>query len=386
MGDTNRTRVSYVKETTWGTTPASPNMQNVRITGESLVKNVENITSEELRDDAQIADLIQVFKKAEGDLNFELSYGTFDDMLELLVRSSGWSTPVNVSASDIAADATGFTSTSLDFTAQNISVGQWIKVDGFSDTSINGFYRVTSLTANDLNVTPAPAATEAAGATVTMKGSQIKNGTTDNSLSIEVGFLDIAEYFLFKGMVPVGLNLELASKAIAKGSFSFLGKDGTLSGTSVDASPTAANTNTVMNAINNVASLREGNSEVASPNYVKGLTMAVTTNPREKDAVSNDSMIGVGKGYFEVTGNLNTYFGNSDLMDKYIAGTPTSIDMRLKDASNNEYIIDMPQVKFETGSAVAQGANDDVFADLGYRAIMDPTYKFTLQICRFPAA
>ena len=386
MGDTNRTRVSYVKETTWGTTPASPNMQNVRITGESLVKNVENITSEELRDDAQIADLIQVFKKAEGDLNFELSYGTFDDMLELLVRSSGWSTPVNVSASDIAADATGFTSTSLDFTAQNISVGQWIKVDGFSDTSINGFYRVTSLTANDLNVTPAPAATEAAGATVTMKGSQIKNGTTDNSLSIEVGFLDIAEYFLFKGMVPVGLNLELASKAIAKGSFSFLGKDGTLSGTSVDASPTAANTNTVMNAINNVASLREGNSEVASPNYVKGLTMAVTTNPREKDAVSNDSMIGVGKGYFEVTGNLNTYFGNSDLMDKYIAGTPTSIDMRLKDASNNEYIIDMPQVKFETGSAVAHGANDDVFADLGYRAIMDPTYKFTLQICRFPAA
>ena len=80
--DANRTGLRYVAETTWGTTPATPTMQALRFTGESLDHNVNTVKSNEIRDDRNISDLIAVSMANAGGFNFELSYGTFDDILE----------------------------------------------------------------------------------------------------------------------------------------------------------------------------------------------------------------------------------------------------------------------------------------------------------------
>jgi hypothetical protein len=384
MTDSNRTQLTYIKESSFGVTPGSPSMQELRITGESLNKNISNVVSAEIRPDRQVADLIQASKEAAGDINFELSYGSFDEFFEGALFSSGFSTDIGISATDIAADATGFTSSSTDFTAANISVGQWIKVAGFTgDTANNTFYRVTSVSANDLNVTPAPSSVDAAGETVTITGSQIRNGTTQSSFTIEKGYSEISEFFKFIGMVVGQLSLNVESQQILTGGFTFVGKDGTLSSSTLDASPTASNSNDVLNAIGNVGSIREANTEVASPNYIKSLTLELNNNLRQQYAVGSDSLIGVGDGKCDVTGTVNTYFGNSDLMDKFIAGTKTSLDFRVVDSAGNTYIFDMPEVKFDTGTAVAQGQDQDIFAELGYRAIEDSTYGFTIQICKF---
>lgn len=385
MTDSNRTQITFIEESTWGTTPGSPNMQELRLTGESLIKNIQNIVSSEIRSDRQITDLIQVAKEASGDVNLELSYGTYDELMKSALYSEDWSTDAGIVAeTDIAADATGFTSSSTDFTT-NIEVGQWIQVTNFVDASINGYYRVTSVTANDLNTSPVPGGTEAAGQAITIKGSYIRNGTNETSFSIEKGFLDASEYFLFTGMIAAQMNLNVESQQIVSGGFTFMGKDGALSSSSVDASPTDANSNEVMNAIGNVGSIREGDSEVSSPNYVRSVSLAVNNNLRQQYAVGSDSLIGVGAGKCDVTGVLNTYFGNSDVMDKYLAGTQTSVDFRISDAAGNVYIFDLPQIEFESGNVVAQGQDQDVFAEMNYRAMRDSTYGFTIQVCRFSA-
>lgn len=89
----SETRLAFVPQSGFGVTPTNPTFQNLRITGESLVIERQNVVSDEIRPDRNISDLIQVGGGASGDVNFELSYGTFDALLEGALQGS-WSTNV----------------------------------------------------------------------------------------------------------------------------------------------------------------------------------------------------------------------------------------------------------------------------------------------------
>lgn len=84
---------------------------------------------------------------------------------------------VAIAESDISATATGFESAAGDFSS--VLVGDGIWVDGFTDTTINGFYIVsavdTSTNPHTITTTIAPAAIEAAGAAVTIDTSRYWN-------------------------------------------------------------------------------------------------------------------------------------------------------------------------------------------------------------------
>lgn len=92
-GTSNRTALRVVKEAAFNTTPATPAFKNLRYTGESLVYNQRNTTSNEIRDDRMTADLIKVGADVSGDINVELSFETFDDLIAAAMCSS-WSAPV----------------------------------------------------------------------------------------------------------------------------------------------------------------------------------------------------------------------------------------------------------------------------------------------------
>lgn len=89
----NRTAVRYVAESAFGTTPASPALKTFRYTGESLNYGIRNIKSQEIRADRRTIDLVQVQSETTGDLNFELSYGSFDDLIEAALGGT-WTSDV----------------------------------------------------------------------------------------------------------------------------------------------------------------------------------------------------------------------------------------------------------------------------------------------------
>lgn len=91
MVDSSQTRLAYIAESAWGTTPATPTFQELRYTGENLNPNIENVVSNEIRSDRNVTDLIQVGAGAGGSIDFELTYGTLDDLLESLMYSA-WAT------------------------------------------------------------------------------------------------------------------------------------------------------------------------------------------------------------------------------------------------------------------------------------------------------
>ena len=94
MADGARHSTSYIAEATWGITPTTtPAFQLLRNTSVSLALQKEGLKSEEIRPDFQIFAFRQGADKIVGDIGIEMSYGTYDDLLEGLLKST-WNTNV----------------------------------------------------------------------------------------------------------------------------------------------------------------------------------------------------------------------------------------------------------------------------------------------------
>ena len=85
--------LAYVAETTYGTTPSSPSFTPLSHTGTSLAITKDGIESEKLRGDRQVEDFRHGNKSVSGDVNAELEYEAFDDILEAVMCGT-WTTDV----------------------------------------------------------------------------------------------------------------------------------------------------------------------------------------------------------------------------------------------------------------------------------------------------
>lgn len=83
MSSANYVVLRYVEETTYGQTPAnSTDWQEVRYTSESLTGTPKTEQSKEVRSDRQIGDQFKVSVEVNGDVDGELSYGSYDSWIE----------------------------------------------------------------------------------------------------------------------------------------------------------------------------------------------------------------------------------------------------------------------------------------------------------------
>ena len=94
MSSSARHNLFLLPEVTYGVTPAvDPEFIDVRHTGTSLGLSKETFTSEELHADRQIRDSRHGVRSVAGDVSVELSYGSFDTILEAVLMGT-WTTDV----------------------------------------------------------------------------------------------------------------------------------------------------------------------------------------------------------------------------------------------------------------------------------------------------
>ena len=84
----NETLKSEIKEQTSGVTPSSGTLKVFRATKSGLDIKVATLQSEEIRDDAEVADFRLGARHVEGTATGELSYETFDDLLGGALRGT----------------------------------------------------------------------------------------------------------------------------------------------------------------------------------------------------------------------------------------------------------------------------------------------------------
>jgi hypothetical protein len=383
MSDANQVRVSYAKESTYGTAPTG-SYQIVRQTGETLRMDTGTTNSAEIRSDRQIADVVRNSFVGAGDLNIEFPYGAHDDLLEYVLQSAVWTTEDDnlEAANTVSVDGANVYTIDAGAWSTTPTVGDWLEIRGFATAINNGYKKVTA--ADGTTITTDGAATTIEG-TVTSTIDQlghIKNGTTFSSLSWEKNFLDLSnKYMLVTGFSPNTFNLTVATGSIITGSFGFVGQGVSTPTSDTGSGYVAAGTNSVNNAIDHIESiLVDGVAYSATQ-----LSVSLTNNLRTREQIATLGPISLGSGTIGATGTLQAYFTDETEIDKYHAGTTGEVAFVVEDTAGNGYIIDMPQIRYTSGQVVASGINTDTLVDIGFTAYLDSTTSQTIRISRFTA-
>ena len=395
FGTSNRVALRQVAEVTWGTIPATPTFEAIRFTSESLNYNADFITSEEIRSDRMTPDTIQVSSQAGGDINGEWSYATYDDFIASALYSA-WVTTATAEAAqtDISITKTGgspntwtIDSAALaDFTDNSFVVGQFVKIAGF--TVAGDFWaEITSIATLSLGINPlTDVASEAAGDSVTVTPLEyVRNGTTKTSFTIQKAFTDLStpELWNFTGSRISTWNLELATGSILTTSFGVLAKDANMTETQeVGAVLNAANTNTVLNAVDNVAAIVFDGDPGGSIFYFNTLSVNLDNALRGQEAVGTLGLIGVEAGRLQLTGSVELYFENSTLFDKFRAATAFALTFQAQDAAGNVYFVTIPRAKYTSMEIVAGGTDQDIFASAQFEGIINAAGTYQYQISR----
>lgn len=390
MADANLMTLAYVAESTFGVTPSGPpTLKEVRFTGESLGMDTDTTLSEEVRADRQEADIVRTSIRGAGEINGELSYDAYDDWLLAALQAAAWTSGTNVgplTTISFESIATSSSSYSKILDSANglggYSVGDWIKVSGAGESANNTYCKVVSVAAGELEVTGVDFTDESAGQSVTLTGaSTATNGVTFRSYAIEKEFTDLSNQFvILNGMTIDSFNLTIPLDGIITCGFGFLGKiEAGAVATAGDGSNTAAAANDVMNSIDHVVKVIEGQL----PFGITGFSMNLQNNHRALQQVANLGAVDVGQGSVAIDGTLQAYFSTKTEMDKYRNFTTSLLAPVFEDADGNAYAIDLPKVKYTGGRQVAGGKNTDIIADLSWQAVRDPTEDVTIRIAKW---
>jgi len=377
-------------------------MVGIRHTGESLGQDTDTQTSNEVRCDRQPATIVRTAISAGGDVNYELSYDTFNEWLAAAFMAADWSDKVqlqnlaDVTVVDIGGGVLVFQS-ATDGAFSTLNAYQWIEVRGFATAGNNGYFKIAAISSqtpgslDDNRISVLNAGTLVAEGTppadvdITM-GSQVVNGVTKRSFTLERYYCDLVApakpYARMPGMMVDTLNLDVTADAVVTGSFGFTGKQSQSQADSAGYHTEDPPDNEVVASTSDVEAILE-NNEVTE---VTSFTLALANNLRNKPAVGSLGPVGKGVGQVNPTGTVQLYYEDEAVMDKYLDFEWSALSTVVEDEDGNVYIIDLPRVKYTNGRRVGGGINTDIIADMTWEAARHLTEDVTIRLVKFAAA
>ena len=379
--DSSDVIVRYGEEVTWDAVPAIA-FQDVRLTGESFAEQKTRTRPEEIKADGFVSHALTTQVQATGGLNFALSFGTYDDLLEGLLNGD-FTTDLTLDAitTDVTVDATlavsggiGFTST-LSGKFDSIAEGQWIRVSGWvaPDAGVNGIYRVTnveagaspelevSATAGDGATLAAEDGAESVGAEF-FRGKMLRNGVSFHSYFFEKQ-LSSALFLVYSGSYISDGNLTAQVGGFLEGTFNFLCASEASGTSSAGTGPSnPAPTGRVIDTVAGFSNLEQ--NDVAISAVVQGISWTVTkNNARAQYGLGQAEAQGMARGTIDINGTMSVYFTDFVLYDLYKAETDQIISFRALDDTGEGYIFTLPGVTLMNPTIVAGGPDTDVVSE-----------------------
>jgi len=148
------------------------------------------------------------------------------------------------------------------------------------------------------------------------------------------------------------------------------------------ATTSAAPTTTPMNAVSNFQDFSIDG--VPYSGCISALGLQISNGIRASKCVGSLGPRDMILGTLEITGNMDLYFKDGTLYDKFLAGTEFAYNFRMMDGAGNGYTFYIPRAKFETGEVVAGGRNTDVMFRANWRGLYDGTAGHVIRIIKDP--
>ncbi len=384
LSEANRVAVSYIEEVTPGTTPAAA-FQEIPFTSVSIEANVNTTTTQSIRSDRMKDDLLRLSGMTQGDIAVETTYGVHDDFMESAFGSEFDPFTLTATTIDAASADNSFNDSGTGFNTTKIKPGMFIRTSGFATAANNGTHLVVSVTTGKIVVSAATTlATEAAGASVTIKSNSLRTGTAKKFFSIQRAFKDVGTYSIHRGMIVSNFALNVASAATVTSTFSFMGRDTQWATSSFSTGAELAIP--AWEAMTSTANVRkvyiDGAESSATGVFFRSINLTVNPNVRELQAVSNFYSIAHNVGSFDITAATEAYFNDKTLLEKFINGTALSISYEFVDPSGDVYVVYLPYCKLSAGTTGNIQLNSDTTQSVTFTALVSPTLGFMAQISK----
>jgi hypothetical protein len=389
MADSNVLTLAYVRESTWGTTPNSA-LQAIQVVSGSMTHGQQTVRSQTIRNDAQNADAKRVGVTPSAAYNFEFMASNYDEWLRGAIRSDAdWSTAVAGSCSDVtvASPANTYTSAATDITL-NVTKGQWVYVEGFTEAANNGWKKVTSTGTRQLTVAQTLAA-EASGDAVTFKSAQIRNGSTLHSYTLCHKYADVSSKFhVLTGARPNAVGLSMSPGGIITGNIGFDGKAraqaAAIPGTG---SITAVSQKDVASEVSGFDGVWVDNTALTVDILDLSFNVAVPTRGVKPLGSIYNSVMNLGS--VTVTGKLRMYLNTNEWVydTKWENFTAFALAFGIDMGTDGLYLFEFPQCHFTGEPGNVPGMDSDIVFDFDWEAEPGGSYgsssdEKTIQICR----
>jgi len=386
LTSTNYTSLSYIEEVTPGVTPVSPAFQLLPTTGGSPSGNITTKVSEVLRRDRQIDDLIVVDAEVGGEVKYELSYGPYKPILKALLQS----TPVvlNLTAATLSVLSTNtYGSSANAFISAGVKVGMNVLVSGFANPANNGFKKVTAVTAGVMTVTGTSLVIVAAGPSITMKSTMVRNGAETPKTFTFMKFiegLDDPAYFYYAGCMISKMNFKFETGSILNGSFDIVGRE-------EEPTITAKSGQTLVDVpsyalMNSVSSITQIDLEgLPADTEFSTLNLTVNNNINRAKAIGTLGAVDMTSFTLNVTADITMYFNTLDTYNFYKNSESFYLAFTLVDGDGNILIVTMPKCKFEKLESPIEGKDHFLMLNGSLRALRDAVTNSTVQFEFFDA-
>lgn len=299
----SRAGLSYVAETVFGTTPATPSLIQLPYTTQSLDLTKERVTGNDIQPDRMPRVDRHGNRSASGDIVVDLRKGDYDPFFE------------------------------------SVFMG-------------------------------------------TFSTNVLKIGTTPKSFTIEDAATDITQFRLFTGMTVSSLAVSIRPNQMVTGTFSMVGKDMAISGTSVDAVKTAASSNQPFDAYSGTLKVANAGSPLVSSAIVTGFDFTINNALAPTFVVGASTTPQLEYGMATVEGTITAYFEDASLINRFLNETQTALEVSVDDPTgSSDYTFLFPRVKINGASVPVENPTSRIIT-LPFVALYDTTEATNIKLTR----
>lgn len=216
----------------------------------------------------------------------------------------------------------------------------------------------------------------------TWSTNNITPGTTITSLTIEQEFADITQFRLFTGVMVNTMAVSIRPNQMVETTFGLVGKNMAVSGTSFDATKTAATTNQPFDAYTGNIRIADFGGSLTAIASISALDFTIDNGLNPTFVVGSSTTPQMEYGLATVTGTMTAYLEDATLINRFLNETTSQIDVVVDDPTGaNDYTFFFPKIKINSADVAVEGPAS-VMVNMSFEAIYDDATDKNFKITR----
>lgn len=330
--------VAYKKEATFGVLPTNDaSAKQLRRLSFGLGLTKDAIRSTELRSDKQRTAIRHGMRKVGGDIQGELSLGTYPDFIGSALRRDFAAVASLTALTNVTATvgAPQFVRAAGSWITDGLRVGQTIRMTGWTTTGVGNNsknFTIIALTATGITVAEAVAAKASGDSVVVSIPGKVTyiplTGHTNDSYAFEQWAPSAVQSRRFLGNRVGGITIDLPPNDKATLTVNFTGQDRASAGTQYFTSATAAGTVQMQTGLSGVMYVNGTQQLILTAFQIK------TTNNLETQAVVGSNLTpDVFQKAIDVSGSFSVLWQDGVIDGLFDAETEVPIVVQLRDST-----------------------------------------------------